>query len=144
MLTHTQIWAALDALAKENGLSPSALARSSGLDPTSFNKSKRFTKDGRHRWPSTESLAKVLIATRTPIDKFIQFIDQPTKKRSSKKVSYRDSSTQQVPVIGFAQAGVGGFFDDGGFPVGQGWDQVDLPGLDLEALYRQPVKTGNC
>ena len=29
--------------------------------------------------------------------------------------------------IGFAQAGAGGFFDDGGFPAGQGWDVVDFP-----------------
>ena len=33
-----------------------------------------------------------------------------------------------IPVIGLAQAGDGGFFDDGGFPVGGGWERVDLPG----------------
>ena len=32
-----------------------------------------------------------------------------------------------VPLIGFAQAGGEGFFDDGGYPVGGGWDEVSLP-----------------
>ena len=43
--------------------SPSGLARRAGLDPTSFNKSKRQANDGRFRWPSTESISKVLRAT---------------------------------------------------------------------------------
>ena len=43
--------------------SASGLAKRAGLDPTSFNKSKRVTGEGRPRWPSTESLAKVLEAT---------------------------------------------------------------------------------
>ena len=42
MLTHDQIWTALDRLAERGGLSPSGLARRSGLDPTTFNKSKRI------------------------------------------------------------------------------------------------------
>src|SRR6266404_5715861 len=53
MLTHGQIWTALDRLAERSGLSPSGLAKSAGLDPTTFNKSKRITSDGRERWPST-------------------------------------------------------------------------------------------
>ncbi len=63
MLTHGQIWTALDRLAERAGLSPSGLARAPGLDPTTFNKSKRITADGRERWPSTESVAKALAAT---------------------------------------------------------------------------------
>ena len=35
--------------------------------------------------------------------------------------------TRRVPLLGFAQAGAGGFFDDAGFPVGQGWDLIELP-----------------
>ena len=31
-----------------------------------------------------------------------------------------------VPVLGFAQAGDFGFFDDAGFPVGQDWDEIDI------------------
>ena len=74
MLTHGQVWGALDRLAERAGLSPSGLARRAGLDPTTFNKSKRITSDGRERWPSTESLAKALAATSSSIDTFVQLI----------------------------------------------------------------------
>ena len=75
MLTHHQIWTALDRLAEHAGLSPSGLAKRAGLDPTTFNKSKRITNDGRERWPSTESVAKALAATNTAIDAFVRTAD---------------------------------------------------------------------
>jgi phage repressor protein C with HTH and peptisase S24 domain len=74
LLTHGQIWTALDRLAERAGLSASGLAKKSGLDPTTFNKSKRITPDGRERWPSTESIAKALEATNRSIDSFVQLI----------------------------------------------------------------------
>jgi phage repressor protein C with HTH and peptisase S24 domain len=123
MLTHDQIWTALDRLAERAGLSPSGLAKRSGLDPTTFNKSKRITNDGRERWPSTESVAKALAATNTAIDSFVQLIDN------------RPRVVQSVPLLGFAQAGSGGYFDDGGFPVGKGWDEVGLPSVNDEHAY---------
>ena len=49
MLTHPQIWRAIDALAARNGMSPSGLARLAGLDPTTFNKSKRGSANGKLR-----------------------------------------------------------------------------------------------
>lgn len=123
MLTHDQIWTALDRLAARAGLSPSALAKSAGLDPTTFNKSKRVTSDGRERWPSTESVAKALAATGTSVDMFVQFIEETAR------------TVQSVPLIGFAEAGAGGYFDDGGFPVGKGWDEVGLPSVKDEHAY---------
>jgi phage repressor protein C with HTH and peptisase S24 domain len=60
MFTHKQIWAAIDAIAQAQGISVSALAKCAGLDATTFNRSKRFNPDGRERWPSTQSLARVL------------------------------------------------------------------------------------
>ena len=83
MLTHGQVWGALDRLAERAGLSPSGLARRAGLDPTTFNKSKRITSDGRERWPSTESLAKALAATSSSIDTFVQLIGE-LRRRSAK------------------------------------------------------------
>jgi len=62
-------------LAEVNGLSPSGLAKRSGLDPTTFNKSKRSTRDGRPRWPSTESLSKILEATHTTLADFVALVD---------------------------------------------------------------------
>lgn len=119
MLSHDTIWHAIDALAERHQLSPSGLARRAGLDPTSFNKSKRQSADGRERWPSTESIAKVLDATGATIDQFMALM-RPDTTRS-------EPYTGAIPLIGFAQAGAGGFFDDGGFPAGQGWDVVDFP-----------------
>ena len=75
MFSHDRIWAAIDALAERHRLSPSGLARRAGLDPTSFNKSKRQGVDGRQRWPSTESIAKVLDATGASIDEFFTLSD---------------------------------------------------------------------
>lgn len=69
-LTHDWIWTAIDTLATRSGLTPSGLARLAGLDPTTFNRSKRLTAEGRPRWPSTESIAKVLQATETALDEF--------------------------------------------------------------------------
>ena len=123
MLTHSQIWGALDRLAERSGLSASGLAKRSGLDPTTFNKSKRITPDGRERWPSTESVAKALGATGVTIDAFVQYIDDKAR------------AVQSVPLIGFAQAGNGGYFDDGGFPVGKGWDEVGLPSVNDQHAY---------
>ena len=120
MLTHARIWAAIDRLADRNDLTASGLARRAGLDATTFNKSKRSAPDGRPRWPSTESIAKVLDATRTEVDVFLGLAESPS--------AYARRSFRQVPLLGLAQAGAGGFFDDGGFPAGQGWDQIAFPG----------------
>jgi phage repressor protein C with HTH and peptisase S24 domain len=122
-LTHNQIWTALDRLAARSKLSPSGLAKRSGLDPTTFNKSKRITPDGRARWPSTESIAKALAATSVSVESFVSLIGET------------NGATQAVPLIGFAEAGSGGYFDDGGFPVGKGWDEIAFPAMTDEHAY---------
>ncbi|HEV7463668.1 MAG TPA: helix-turn-helix transcriptional regulator [Methyloceanibacter sp.] len=73
-LTHARVWSALDALARRYSLSASGLAKRAGLDPTSFNKSKRVTGEGRPRWPTTESIAKVLEATGATFEDFTQLV----------------------------------------------------------------------
>lgn len=128
MLSHPQIWAAIDALAARHRLSASGLARRAGLDPTTFNPSKRVAPDGRPRWPSTESIAKALEATGEPLDIFTETL---TAGRNRTRNAFR----RLIPLLGFAQAGEGGFFDDGGFPVGEGWDQIPYPSPDEERVY---------
>ncbi|WP_034853983.1 S24 family peptidase [Sinorhizobium sojae] len=120
MLSHDSIWRAIDALAERHRLSPSGLARRAGLDPTSFNRSKRKSADGRDRWPSTESISKVLDATGATVEQFMALL-QPGSG------AMFPGRTPGIPLLGFAQAGAGGYFDDGGFPAGQGWDQIDFP-----------------
>jgi phage repressor protein C with HTH and peptisase S24 domain len=123
ILTHVQVWTALDRLAERAGMSPSGLAKRSGLDPTTFNKSKRVTGNGRERWPSTESVSKALAATNSSIETFVQLIGDGAR------------GTQSVPLLGLAQAGSGSHFDDSGFPAGKGWDEVALPSSGDEHAY---------
>lgn len=73
-MTHSDIWQAIDNLAIANKMSCSGLARRSGLDPTAFNKSKRWTKEGKPRWPSTHSLAKIMDCTGINPAEFAKFI----------------------------------------------------------------------
>ncbi|TPL58712.1 helix-turn-helix transcriptional regulator [Mesorhizobium sp. B2-4-2] len=134
MLSHDRVWAAIDALAERYSLSASGLAKRAGLDSTAFNKSKRLSSDGRPRWPSTESLAKIIEATGASLDEFTELIEgraghgaMPARGRA-------------VPLLGFAQAGAGGFFDDAGFPAGQGWDLVELPAQSTESSYALQVQ----
>ena len=115
LLTHDRVWTALDRLAASAGLSPSGLARRAGLDPTTFNKSKRITSDGRERWPSTESVAKVLAATGTSIDSFVQLIGNGARQGAS------------VPQMTLAEAAQRGHFDEHGHPAGKGWSDIALP-----------------
>lgn len=96
MLDHQDVWGAIDALASRKGLSPSALARRAGLDPTTFNKSKRYAPDGRPRWPSMESIAKILRATETSI----------TDLFGGQRVQANGAATINVPLLGSAHAGI--------------------------------------
>jgi len=125
LLTHDQVWAAMDALADKYDLSASGLAKAAGLDPTTFNKSKRVGPDGRPRWPSTESLSKALAAVGGSIDEFVSLVGLAGGKPPGR----------MVPLIGLAQAGSKGFFDDAGFPAGVGWDEIAFPEIDDEHAY---------
>jgi phage repressor protein C with HTH and peptisase S24 domain len=144
-MRHDDVWRAIDTLAAENGLSPSGLARKAGLDPTSFNISKRRAGDGRLRWPSTESLAKMLQATGAKLEDFTALVMGARAVPDA-----RPKGRNKIPLIGLAQAGGDGFFDDGGYPAGAGWDEVELPstgdanayalsisGNSMEPVYRE-------
>lgn len=132
MLSHSAIWDAIDALAGRHGFTPSGLARLAGLDATAFNRSKRVSRDGRERWPSTESIAKVLEATGESFDAFLAnggaFLQPGPSPQGAR-----------VPLLGFAQAGAGGFFDAAGFPAGEGWDEVRLPSPGEQGIYALEV-----
>jgi len=106
-------------------MSPSGLAKLAGLDPTTFNKSKRGSANGKLRWPSTESIAKVLAATGASLEDFVTLVTEPGVGRR----------TRMVPLIGMARAGAAGFFDDAGFPAGSGWEEIAFPELADEHCY---------
>ena len=131
MFSHAQIWNALDKLAESKGLSASGLAKAAGLDATSFNKSKRVTPEGRQRWPTTESVAKCLSATGASLDEFTAMVQGVP------------ASHRTIPLIGMAQAGSGGYFDDAGFPAGGSWDEVNLPSVDDANAYALEITGDN-
>ncbi|WP_026379861.1 S24 family peptidase [Afifella pfennigii] len=144
--THSTVWGAIDALAKRHGLTASALARKAGLDPTAFNRSKRHSADGRPRWPSTESIAKILKATGASLDEFIALVAMRGRGADAASGLDLESGLEgrlpmpaRVPLLGMAQAGAGGFFDDAGYPVGQGWDEIELPSPRSEGTFALEV-----
>jgi phage repressor protein C with HTH and peptisase S24 domain len=126
MFTHKQVWNAIDVIAERYGFSPSGLAKKAGLDPTSFNPSKRIGPNGRPRWPTMESISSVLQASSASVDEFMEILSGKKGAPPKRRV---------LPLIGFAKAGRGGFFDDSGFPVGQGWDEVEVPGVTDTTAY---------
>jgi len=120
-MRHSDLWKAIDTLADRHGLSSSGLAKRAGLDPTSFNKSKRTGADGSPRWLSTESLMKAINAVGASLEDFAALA--------------QGRQGHAAPLLGFAKAGSDGYFDDAGFPVGDGWDEVRFPGLETENVY---------
>ncbi|SEQ53201.1 Phage repressor protein C, contains Cro/C1-type HTH and peptisase s24 domains [Devosia sp. YR412] len=130
MLSHRAVWDGIDALARRQGISASALAKLAGLDATAFNVSKRVNKEGRQRWPSTESIFKVLEATNESFSTFLA---------GSGVYLEQDQPNRSVPLLGLAQAGAGGFFDSAGFPAGQGWDEIALPAPGEGGIYALEV-----
>jgi phage repressor protein C with HTH and peptisase S24 domain len=130
-MQHAEIWRAIDALAQRKGLTASGLARAAGLDPTSFNKSKRQARDGKGRWPSTESLARAIAAAGSNWEEFAACLGG------------REGDTgRPIPIFTPARAGAAGFFDAQGFPVGAK-ESVRFPDLGAAPIYALEI-TDDC
>lgn len=132
MLTHRDVWIGIDRLAARNGLSASGLAKRAGLDPTTFNKSKRTTKQGKARWPSTESLAKILEATGTNMAEFVRMMQGDGS-------AVRAEPRQRLRCAGLRGLEQPGMFDPAGFPTGDQWEEVDFPQIDDSQAYAVEV-----
>jgi phage repressor protein C with HTH and peptisase S24 domain len=128
MVKHADIWSGIDQLAKRSELSASGLARRAGLDPTTFNKSKRITKKGHERWPSTESIAKAIDAANITFHTFANLVDGDGAAKA-----------QTVPLLGFAEADAQGFFDASGVPTGDGCDAIPFPDAKKEGYFARKV-----
>ena len=129
MLTHRGVWAAIDAVARNGGLSTSGLARKAGLDATTFNVSKRVSSDGKRRWPSTESVAKVLEATGTSLTEFISYTGEPGSAPGH----------HRLPVIRTSVAAKKDSFDENGLPAGHEWDAVIVTDMDEDGVFALEV-----
>lgn len=123
MLTHTAIWAALDALARRHGLTPSGLARRAGLDPTAFNKSKRRSPvSGKLHWPSTETLAKALDAVAANMHDYAALIGEPAGVRT-------------IPFLPWPAVRDGQVFSSDGVPRTPMWDTAPFPNAASTTLF---------
>jgi phage repressor protein C with HTH and peptisase S24 domain len=130
MLTHDRIWTAVDRLAERYNLSASGLARKAGLDATSFNKSKRTSPEGRDRWPSTESISKILAATGASLDEFLRLLDPDV-----------GGTRRTIPLVGMTQAGAGRLFNEDGLPIGgPGWDEIEFPDVSMDRVFGLEVQ----
>lgn len=128
-LSYQEIWTGIEKLAEKKGYSLSSLAMKAGLDATSFNKSKRIGVDGRKRWPSTESMNKILQATNTTIFEFMELAGQKFQPKPN-----------AIPLLGLAQAGRSGYFDSDGYPVSVDmWDAIEFPLMLDRAVYALEV-----
>jgi phage repressor protein C with HTH and peptisase S24 domain len=125
MLSHKHIWSAIDALAARYGHSPSGLARAAGLDPTTFNKSKRLGPQGRLRWPSTESLSKILVVTGASIEDFVALLSRGGAKAPSRMVPFlklKDLTKKKA-------------FDGDGKLALKAWERLSFPDLNDDTAF---------
>ncbi|MEM7621075.1 MAG: helix-turn-helix transcriptional regulator [Pseudomonadota bacterium] len=127
MLTHHQIWAAVDALALRTDLTPSGLAKLAGLDPTAFNKSKRKTSSGKERWPSTESISKVLQATGYSLEGFVSLVTAPDGNGHYDSKSIPFIETDKLKNFGFSE-------DEAQFEEDQ-FRQIEFPDLNNKDAF---------
>ena len=90
---------------------------------SAFNKSKRVSSDGRLRWPSTESIAKILESTATELEVFMALVlaDRPP------------APTRAIPLIAMSDCAEA--FDSEGRPKGPKWDEVGFPELPAGDLF---------
>lgn len=110
-------------------MTASGLARKAGLDATSFNKSKRVSPEGRERWPSTESIAKILRATGATLEDFLRLVEPSGSLRRS-----------MLPLIAMNQAADGKLFTEEGLPSGgPGWDEIEFPDFGQEKVFALEV-----
>lgn len=144
MFTHDDIWRAIDRLAEAHGYSASGLAKKAGLDPTTFNKSKRISSDKKPRWPSTESVSKILGVTNATMSEFIALMDLAEGEHAGPAT---------IPMMNAAIAGKNGQFDKDGHPAGNNWDEfaftatatvrdeyiyaLEVNGSALDPVYRE-------
>ncbi|WP_374380777.1 helix-turn-helix transcriptional regulator [Dongia sp.] len=161
MLQHADVWRGIDRLAQKHGLSASGLARRAGLDPTAFNPSKRITREGRPRWPSTESLSKILTVTGEPFVDFVLLTGAGNGEANGNghggAAAYDQAigggrlmrnATRTIPVITLDRLAAGDCFDGSGMPVGNDWGHleftgagkdcfgVEITGGDFDPIYR--------
>lgn len=140
MLSHERVWAAIDALASRHGMTASGLARKAGLDATSFNKSKRTSPEGRDRWPSTESISKILRATGASLEDFMRLIEPASSLHGSSLPLVRSDRAAREELFGEdGRPNSGPHWEDMSFPdfAGEAAFAIEIVGRELEPHFRE-------
>ena len=137
MLQHADVWRGIDRLAAKHGLSASGLARRAGLDPTAFNPSKRTTREGRSRWPSTESVAKVLAVTGETFGGFVSLTGAigTAADQATGKFNGRVAIGRSIPVVTLSKLVSEPCFDNSGQPIGRAWGRVMAPAIGDREVF---------
>ena len=90
--------------------------------PTAFNPSKRITREGRPRWPSTESVAKILTVTGESFASFVNLTGAPGSGEGPSfqggKLAGRGAVGKSIPVVALARLSAESCFDQNGHPTG--------------------------
>ena len=85
--THAKVWRAIDRTAEAHGLSASGLAKAAARDPTSFNRSKRLSPTRKPRWPSVETIAKVLNGVGDSVEDFVERMNRSDSPAQARRAS---------------------------------------------------------
>jgi phage repressor protein C with HTH and peptisase S24 domain len=93
--THAKVWRAIDRTAEAHGLSASGLAKAAALDPTSFNKSKRLSPNKKPRWPSVETIAKMLSSVGDTVEDFVGRLDD-NRRNSPVRVHQASRQSRRI------------------------------------------------
>lgn len=133
-MQYNNVWDAVDKLAEKLGISPSGLARKAGLDATTFNKSKRVRPDGKNRWPSLDSISKILEVSGLTFEQFYH-------------LSSENDDTNELPLVPFAKFSKFNFeFIENDAVNTNKWKKINFPdgkdnlyALELDCNDWQPV-----
>jgi phage repressor protein C with HTH and peptisase S24 domain len=116
------------------GFSVSALAKKSGLDPTTFNRSKRLSNYGKERWPSTESLNKILHYLGMSMSDFVNnYLGEDEKSAANQRF---------IPLFKFQDLELNKFVDNKGNLNGKFEDEIVFP-AHCANLYAVEIMDNN-
>ncbi len=128
-MRYKQIWNAVDKLAQSKGMTPSGLAKAAGLNSTTFNKSKRLRPDGKKRWPSLESINKILATCNISFEVFY---------RMGADLSTAKETTETIPYIRYSDIDEKICMNDNGINT-ESWGQINFP--DSGNVYAIDIDT---
>ena len=134
-MKYETIWSAVDNLAKALSMTPSGLAKKSGLDSTTFNRSKRIRPDGKKRWPSLDSINKVLEYCNISFEEFYNYGDNYDGHSNIQTIPFARLSNNVIPS-----------YQEDNAPDTTNWESIAFPigtnsayALEIDTVEYEPV-----